>query len=1146
MPSTVGMLKLKSASKPETAEKGGPVIRVAAFFALLFGMCLVAESPAQSALSILTQSDGLSCKPQQGNDHEKYILGCCGSPGRRECAHDIGQTGGASPGCTYPSDNTLRVDPFEPGTQIGSLQIPSLYCEPAPPGCDSALVNLLPLNPGPDGPNFTFYVASDIHLYRQTYVVSDQVNFVNAINSFSKSHTVWPGGAGLPASDVIAPPSAIVLAGDMTTGGFKDHLGAFRLLWEHGTRPDSIQFPVYTGLGNHDASQANDSDTAQRMYSYMRKRMCGVSMDLSSSGLGSDDGNGSENYSWTWEGVHFIQLNTWAGDRQNKYSHASNGLLWLKADLEANVGKTQSPVVIFQHYPLNQTSKEEVSCVGTSNPDGSGTCWWTIADYLDFWNVIRDYNIAALFAGHTHALGFNRPEDLNLPYTDSHGNSKILDNFIDGSGGSCPDTDLNSSSDEYCSAGVAHFLPARVATDATGTYLDVASFTLAAAENGGVPQPDAWFEPANSGPGYIFKYTSTVPSGATPAPDSTPKDPLFWGGTAACRKRLNTRYIPVSTDYATVSWDPNKTGNILVQTQGSDVVGPLAVEFPSEYTLPNGQPNYLMAKGWPSDCTGNGPSPNGTACNIANRSFVDSCSASSGNAYVLVGDNAGLKANTSLSVPITNSGSASTKTVSLVRLGVLGAIISPAMTEYDVTADWSSSSNNSSLIALAGTHHLSIEGPPNSVFSVAITVAPGSPNWLSAIPLGKTDAFGFATLPYVVEIQTLTGMNVGVVSGSLTITFASTGDEAIANLEIKMREQPSLSLVVSPADFSVSGLVTLTSTLTYKPVTALNGDENFVPTGQVLLYDPPSLTVLNGSPVASAFVNGSQDCSGQQSFPNNTVIFGNPSYCGSSSLKLAEGNHQLFAEYVGSGNGDDVFGISQSATLSYYVPFNAPNARVIDGDGQIGSLGSTFAGPIQIQAFSSQNVLVQGAYVRFDVVHGSNGASGTVNGGSTLTVFTDQGGVATAQIAANQIAGDWTVVATVSGRNAPLFFSLKNATVGDYAPPSLSVIATSKSGTFPHRAWQLNVSNAGNALRNAELMSPSLVQVAGVPCSPIVTLQQSRVGTVAASATVKSAVDIDFGSCADNVRFELKMTVSGVGNFNREFSQTITLAHQYP
>jgi hypothetical protein len=61
-----------------------------------------------------------------------------------------------------------------------------------------------------------------------------------------------------------------------------------------------------------------------------------------------------------------------------------------------------------------------------------------------------------------------------------------------------------------------------------------------------------------------------------------------------------------------------------------------------------------------------------------------------------------------------------------------------------------------------------------------------------------------------------------------------------------------------------------------------------------------------------------------------------------------------------------------------------------------------------------------------------------------------------------------------------------------------------------------------------------------------VTLQQSRVGTVAASATVKSAVDIDFGSCADNVRFELKMTVSGVGNFNREFSQTITLAHQYP
>ena len=146
----------------------------------------------------------------------------------------------------------------------------------------------------------------------------------------------------------------------------------------------------------------NDTDAALKVWNYLYTRTLNLHADRNGTGclVGVDALcldqfilGGSLNYSWDWHGVHFVQLNTWAGDTDRQYSPGLglNGMEWLRRDLAHYVGDSGRPVVLIQHYALNDATQN----------DG-----WTSANKTEFKAAIAPYNVVAIFSGHSHALEY--------------------------------------------------------------------------------------------------------------------------------------------------------------------------------------------------------------------------------------------------------------------------------------------------------------------------------------------------------------------------------------------------------------------------------------------------------------------------------------------------------------------------------------------------------------------------------------------------------------------------------------------------------------------------------------------------------------------------------------------------------------------
>ena len=201
-----------------------------------------AQNPADRTkpLSILTfkDEDG-KCEPMKAvnndSDLQKYGGGCCASPGRRGCV--------GAPFAPMQFPVCFNIDPMLLNGPYGSGPLCTLL-EVQP---DPAIPQL-----GEDGRDTTFYVTSDLHFFRRTFELTDQLKHVQEVKEFAAKNVIWPTGTGLPANTLVPKPIAVIVDGDLTTYGAADNLGAYRMLWERGTIPDSVQYPVLFGLGNHE------------------------------------------------------------------------------------------------------------------------------------------------------------------------------------------------------------------------------------------------------------------------------------------------------------------------------------------------------------------------------------------------------------------------------------------------------------------------------------------------------------------------------------------------------------------------------------------------------------------------------------------------------------------------------------------------------------------------------------------------------------------------------------------------------------------------------------------------------------------------------------------------------------------------------
>ncbi len=224
--------------------------------------------------------------------------------------------------------------------------------------------------------DLTFFFTADTHYGLDLFANNELGNkaTIDAMNNLPG--TAYPASIG----GSVATPSGVLVAGDLTDTPARQNMfgihGAL-LNQRDGFNDDyavngtgRIKFPVYEGYGNHDVDNTTHSYTLDGIRARNLVRP-GV-VHLSDNGL---------NYSWNWQGVHFVNLNIYPG--MNDRSAFS--LAFLQDDLQ-HYTSTNTPIVIMQHFGF----------------DSFSLTWWTDAERQAFADTLAGHNILGIFHGHLH------------------------------------------------------------------------------------------------------------------------------------------------------------------------------------------------------------------------------------------------------------------------------------------------------------------------------------------------------------------------------------------------------------------------------------------------------------------------------------------------------------------------------------------------------------------------------------------------------------------------------------------------------------------------------------------------------------------------------------------------------------------------
>lgn len=239
----------------------------------------------------------------------------------------------------------------------------------------------------------TFLHISDQHYGAKSFdpnVLNATIDAMNALPG-----TPYPEKGG----GKVQRPMGVILTGDLTDGGSVEQWNAFAADWGLVGGDARLDYPVYEGAGNHDgppSTTAGEKGHVRRMIGQRNQRRPHV-VNVSANGL---------HYSWDWQDVHFVQLNEYAGlDDTTRYpgnvpygrkaqaygNPAQESLQFLAQDLANQVGDSDRPVVLCQHYGFDSFA---------FRPWGDERAWWTEEHALRLWETIEGYNVIAILGGH--------------------------------------------------------------------------------------------------------------------------------------------------------------------------------------------------------------------------------------------------------------------------------------------------------------------------------------------------------------------------------------------------------------------------------------------------------------------------------------------------------------------------------------------------------------------------------------------------------------------------------------------------------------------------------------------------------------------------------------------------------------------------
>jgi cytolysin (calcineurin-like family phosphatase) len=243
-------------------------------------------------------------------------------------------------------------------------------------------------SPAPPGPfDVTFYVMADSHA--DPVPSDDLLSQARAIDAVSQSGA-WPAQIDGVATGFlggpIAPPRGVVVTGDITGWGTAPaEIPTFRTYFEMGYSPDSIHYPMYVGLGNHDIDTADRDPATAAAYraaywQYVDSRHAGPSAPVPVTSYDP----ASHAYSWDFDRVHLIMTHRFPSDVEYGLASASP---FVAADLKQYASDGR-PVVLFHHYGMD--------AFGTNGQ------WWTQADRDGYRALLTGYGVTAIFTGHSH------------------------------------------------------------------------------------------------------------------------------------------------------------------------------------------------------------------------------------------------------------------------------------------------------------------------------------------------------------------------------------------------------------------------------------------------------------------------------------------------------------------------------------------------------------------------------------------------------------------------------------------------------------------------------------------------------------------------------------------------------------------------
>jgi predicted phosphodiesterase len=227
----------------------------------------------------------------------------------------------------------------------------------------------------------SFYVFSDTHLLntQNRYDVIDSM--ITEANSLYLKD--FPDTLSYLKKQ---KSKGILICGDLTDSAMPDQWGKFiQLFGLHGE--NHLKMPVYENYGNHDGDTSGVVRTAIRERNKVRKNLT----NLSENGM---------HYSWDWGNYHFVSLGSYPSDKwdstcswchyfKSSFREPQESLSFLRNDLKKYTNKNKK-VIMYFHYGWDSFSK----------------LWWTEDEQQKFYDVIKDYNVAAIFTGHNHGTGY--------------------------------------------------------------------------------------------------------------------------------------------------------------------------------------------------------------------------------------------------------------------------------------------------------------------------------------------------------------------------------------------------------------------------------------------------------------------------------------------------------------------------------------------------------------------------------------------------------------------------------------------------------------------------------------------------------------------------------------------------------------------